>query len=158
MARKKKSKSDDPILASNRKAGHEFHIERRLECGIVLTGAEVKSAREGRVNLREAYARIAKGEVWLIGAHFSPYRHARIEDNDPIRRRKLLLNRREIDKLQRDVDQAGMTLVPIKLYLKGGRIKLEIGVAKGKKLHDKRDAKKAQEARREIDRARSERY
>lgn len=159
MARtKKKQRSDDPVLASNRSAGHEYHIERRLECGIVLTGPEVKSAREGKVNLREAYARIKNGEVWLVGAHISPYRHARIDEVDPLRRRKLLLNRGEIKKLERDVDHSGMTLVPTRMYLKNGRIKLEIGVARGKKLHDKREAKKTQEARREMDRARSERY
>ena len=159
MANKKKSpKEGGATLASNRAAGHEYHLLRRLEAGIVLTGPEVKSARLGRVNLKESYARILRGEVWLLGAHFSPYEHARLEEAEPVRRRKLLLHGAEIRKLVKEVEQNGMTIVPTRLYLKNGRIKLEIAVAKGKKLYDKRETKKKQDMKREADRAVSERY
>jgi len=147
----------EPLLASNRKASHEYHLIRRLEAGLVLIGPEVKSARAGKVNLKEAYVQIRQGEAWLLQAHFSPYSHARNIEVDPVRPRKLLLHASEILKLEREMAAGGMTLVPTKLYTKEGRIKLEIALAKGKKLHDKRDAKKQQEADREMDRARSSR-
>ena len=150
MARKKKGGGDSPILASNRSASHNYHLERRIEAGIVLLGPEVKSARAGKINLKESYARISDGEIFLIGAHFSPYSHARRDEIDPVRRRKLLLHAVEIRKLARELEGTGMTLVPTKAYLKNGRIKIEIAVGRGKKVHDKRDAKRKQESDREI--------
>jgi SsrA-binding protein len=155
VAKKKKGGGDSPILASNRSASHQYHLEKRIEAGIVLLGPEVKSARAGKINLKEAYARISNGEVFLIGAHFSPYSHARRDDLDPVRRRKLLLHAVEIRKLTRELEGTGMTLVPTKAYLKNGRVKIEIAVGRGKKLHDKRDAKRKQESEREIERASS---
>ena len=155
MARKKKSGSDSPILATNRSASHEYHLSHRIECGMVLLGPEVKSARAGKVNLKESYARIRNGEVFLVGAHFSPYTHARQDEIDPTRARKLLLHSDEIRKLLKELEGTGMTLVPTKMYLKNGRIKIEIAVGRGKKLHDKRDSKKRKEADREIARATS---
>ncbi len=152
MARKKQGGSDNPVLARNRAARHEYHILQTFEAGIVLVGTEVKSAREGKVNLKEAYGRIQGGEVFLMGAHFSPYSHGNIENHEPVRPRKLLLNKAEIRKLAKQADNAGMTLVPLQLYLKNGRIKLELAVARGKKLHDKREDDRKREARREIER------
>lgn len=146
---KKNPKDGEAILASNRAAAHEFHLLQRVEAGIVLLGPEVKSARAGRVNLKEAYARIKNGEVFLLGAHFSPYTHAR-EAPDPVRPRKLLLHAREIRKLAKETESSGTTLVPTKLYLKGGRIKVEIAVARGKKAHDKRETLKQKQAEREM--------
>jgi len=150
VAKKKKGGGDSPILASNRSASHNYHLERRIEAGIVLLGPEVKSARAGKINLKESYARISDGEIFLIGAHFSPYSHARRDEIDPVRRRKLLLHAVEIRKLARELEGTGMTLVPTKAYLKNGRIKIEIAVGRGKKVHDKRDAKRKQESDREI--------
>jgi len=143
-----------PTLAVNRSASHEFHLIKRYEAGIVLTGAEVKSARAGRVNLREGYARVKGGEVFLMGVHFSPYTHAREEEQDPVRPRKLLLHASEIRKLDKETQSAGTTLVPTRLYLKQGRIKIEIAVARGKQQFDKREALKKRVQQREIDRAR----
>ena len=151
MARKSK-KTDGSLLAMNRKASHEFHLLRRLEAGIVLLGPEVKSARQGRVNLTESYARIQDGEVFLHGAHFSPYSHTRLEI-DPVRPRKLLLHAQEIRKLAKETKASGMTLVATRLYLKDGRIKLEIAVARGKQQHDKRETLRRKDADREMRRA-----
>ena len=153
MSKKTKSRSDHPTLAANRAASHNFQLLQRYEAGIVLTGTEVKSAREGRVNLKESYARVQNGEVWLHGAHFSPYTHGNRENVDPVRVRKLLLHAREIRKLARETESGGTTLVPTRLYLKGGRIKLEIALARGKRLHDKRESKRRKEQEREIERA-----
>jgi SsrA-binding protein len=153
VANKKKDGADSPVLARNRSASHEYHLENRIEAGIALLGPEVKSARAGKINLKESYARSQQGEVFLIGAHISPYGPARRDDIDPIRRRKLLLHAREIRKLERELEGTGLTLVPTKVYLKNGRIKVEIAVGRGKKLHDKRDVNRKREAQREIDRA-----
>jgi len=155
VAKKKKGSGDSPVLASNRSASHVYHLDKRIEAGIVLLGPEVKSARAGKINLKEAYARISKGEVFLIGAHFSPYSHARGQDIDPIRRRKLLLHAGEIRKLSRELEGTGMTLVPTRAYLKNGRIKIEIAIGRGKKLHDKRDSSRKRETEREMARASS---
>jgi len=156
VAKQKGSKGDgNPVLASNRSASHEYHLVRRLEAGIVLTGPEVKTARAGKVNLKEAYCRVRNGEVFLVGAHFSPYLQATHDAEDPVRSRKLLLHATEIRKLERDTQDGGMTIVPTRLYLKGGRIKVEIALAKGKKLWDKRDSIKRRELDREMDRGRS---
>ena len=130
-------------------------MTRSSEAGIVLLGPEVKSARAGKINLKESYARISNGEVFLIGAHFSPYSHARGEDVDPVRRRKLLLHAVEIRKLKRELEGTGMTLVPTKAYLKDGRVKIEIAVGRGKKLHDKRDTQRKRETERDMARASS---
>jgi SsrA-binding protein len=155
--KKKKRGGENPVLAMNRSASHEYHLLQRLEAGIALTGAEVKSAREGRVSLKEAYARIRDGEAFLCEAHFSPYVHARSEETDPRRERKLLLHAREIRKLAKETAASGVTLIPTKLYLKGGKIKIEIALARGKRSYDKRESKKRKEVDREIARARAER-
>lgn len=150
-------KQKDPslkILSDNRQAGHNYFLSDRMECGIVLTGTEVKAARDGKVQLKEAYASVIGGEAWLVNSHFSQYSHGNRENHPPVRNRKLLLHRREIDKLQVETREKGLSLIPTKLYLKDGRIKCEIAIAKGKKLHDKREAERtraaAEEARAEI--------
>ncbi len=153
MAKKKKGGGDSPVLASNRSASHDYQLDKRIEAGIVLLGPEVKSARAGKINLKESYARISNGEIFLIGAHFSPYGHARRDEIDPVRRRKLLLHAVEIRKLARELEGTGMTLVPTRAYLKNGRVKIEIAVGRGKKFYDKRDAKRKREIDREIARA-----
>ena len=157
MAGKKKKDAGNPVLAMNRAASHEFHLLARFEAGLVLTGPEVKSAREGRVSLKEAYAKIKNDEAFLHEAHFSPYSNARLADVEPRRVRKLLLHAREIRKLAKETAASGVTLVPTKLYLKGGRIKIEIAVAKGKRSYDKRERAKQREADREMAREKSSR-
>ena len=152
MAKPKKA-SAGATLAANRKASHEFHLLQRFEAGIVLTGPEVKSARAGKVSLKEAYARIRNSEVFLVKAHFSPYLQAGRDNADPIRTRKLLLHAREIRKLSKATETAGMALVPTRLYLKNGKIKIEIALARGKKLYDKRESLRKREVEREIERA-----
>jgi SsrA-binding protein len=141
--------STDKVVASNREAYHNYHILETHECGIALTGTEVKSIREGRCNLKDGYAQIRKSEAWLMNVHISPYSHGNRENHEPTRARKLLLHRSEIDKLAGKVQEKGLTLVPTKMYLKAGRVKVEIGVAKGKKLYDKRETEKRREADRE---------
>ncbi len=155
MARKKNKRgAADPTLAVNRAASHNYHLLQRFEAGIALTGTEVKSAREGRVNLKEAYARVRDGEVYLHGAHISPYTHGNRENHEPLRVRKLLLHAREIRKLSRETDSGGVTIVPTRMYLKRGRIKVELALARGKRQHDKREDKRKREAEREMARAR----
>lgn len=134
--------SEGKTILTNRSAFHEFHIEDRLEAGIVLQGTEVKSIMEGKIQLKESYVAIKDDEIWLINAHVSPYKHGNINNHEPLRTRKLLLKRREIEKLRKLTDQKGMTLVVTKVYWNNGRIKFEIGVAKGKKLYDKRETLK----------------
>jgi SsrA-binding protein len=136
-------------LANNRAAFHEFHILEKFEAGIALKGTEVKSVLAGRVQLKESYVAIKYGEVWLINAHISPYEFGNRENQEPLRERKLLLHRREIDKLLKETMQKGMTLVVTRVYLKNRHIKFEIGVAKGKKLHDKRETIKTKTIERE---------
>jgi SsrA-binding protein len=136
----------------NRRARHDYAIAATFECGIALAGAEVKSIREGKVNLRDAYARVEDGEVWLYGMHVSPYAFSRGE-LDPERRRKLLLHRREIAELAKLTAQRGVTLVPLRLYFKDRRAKVELGVGRGKKTYDKRQAIAERDARREAERA-----
>lgn len=137
------------VLATNRKATHDYHILERFEAGIVLTGTEVKSIRDGRMNLKEGYARVRDEELWLVGVHVSPYSHGNVHNHEPVRDRKLLLHKRQIMKLFGETVRGGRTLVPLKAYLKDGRIKIEIGLAVGKKQHDKRDAKRKKEMDRE---------
>lgn len=142
--------ADDKTITLNRRARHEFAIDDSMEAGIVLTGTEIKSIRAGRVNLAEAYARIERGEAWLIGAHIAPYEQGNRNNHEPLRTRKLLLHRDQIAELVGRVQSKGFTLVPLRLYIKDGRAKLEIGVARGKKTHDKRRTIAERDARREL--------
>jgi SsrA-binding protein len=145
-------------IAENRRARHDFHILERVEAGIQLTGTEVKSLRDGGGNIREAYAQLRDGEMFLVGANIAPYRQGNIANHDPLRDRKLLLHRREIEQLGAKVAQRGMTLVPLALYLSNGRVKLEIGLAKGKEGADKRHSIAERDAKRQMERAVKERY
>lgn len=148
------------ILSDNRSAGHNYILLEKYEAGIALHGTEVKAAKTGKVQLKDAYADIQGGEAWLFNAHISQYSHGNRENHEPVRKRKLLLHRQEIDKLLGKVRDKGLTLVPTKLYLKNGRIKCELAVARGKKLHDKRESERVreqnEEARAAVRRARSE--
>lgn len=141
------------LIAQNRRARHDYLVEDTVEAGIVLTGTEVKSCRAGRVNLADAYAKVEGGEVWLYGAHISPYSHGNRTNHEPTRRRKLLLHRGEIAELERAVAQGGRTLVPLRMYFKHGLAKAELAVARGKRLHDKRQASAERDAERQILRA-----
>jgi SsrA-binding protein len=145
--------SGKKIICINKKASHSYFIEDKYEAGLVLQGTEVKSLREGRANLKESYARVKDNEVFLYNCHISPYSHGNRSNHDPIRPRKLLLHRREIRKLIGKVAERGYTLVPISLYFTRGKAKLEIGLGKGKKLHDKRHTMKERDAKREMERA-----
>lgn len=141
------------IITTNRKARHDFRIEENLEAGLVLQGSEVKSLREGRVNLQEGYCRVVGGEMLLFNCHISPYTHgSEYNNHDPLRVRKLLLHRREIAKWKKAVEQQGYTIVPLKVYFKNGYAKVEIGLAKGKKLYDKRHDIAKQETERRLKR------
>lgn len=137
------------VIAENRKAFHDYHILDRWEAGVALLGTEVKAIREGRVNLRDSFARVDKGEVWLENVHISPYSHRGYAEHSERRSRKLLLHRHEIRKLVGQVAEKGMTLVPLEMYLKKGRVKVMIGLAKGKQAHDKRETIRRREADRE---------
>ena len=140
-------------IAQNRKAWHDYFIEEKLECGIALFGTEVKSVRLGKVNLKESWAQVRKGEVWVEGMHISPYEQGNIYNRDPLRGKKLLLHKSEIRKLDTLIMRHGYTLIPLELYLKDGRVKMELGVCRGKQLHDKRDAMAKRDSDREIRRA-----
>jgi SsrA-binding protein len=133
------------LLSDNRHAAHNYHLLERFEAGLALTGTEVKSAKDGRVQLKDAFAEVAGNEAWLLNAHIGQYSHGNRENHEPMRRRKLLLHRAEIDKLLGKTREKGLTLVPTKMYLKNGRIKLELAIAKGKKLHDKRESERERE-------------
>ena len=146
------SKEQKKIIVQNRSAFHEYFIEDKVECGIELLGTEVKSLRQGKVNLKEAYAVIEKGECFICGMHISPYEHGNIFNRDPLRKRRLLLHKREILKLYAEVKQQGVTLVPLEIYFVKGRAKLLIGVGRGKKLYDKRDQEAERASKREIER------
>ena len=137
------------IIAENRKASHDYHLLETFEAGVVLLGTEVKSIREGRVNLRDSFARLEDGEVWVHNVNISPYSHRGYADHAALRRRKLLLHAREIRKLIGKVEEKGMTLVPVRMYFKNGRVKIAVSLAKGKKDYDKREAIKRREADRE---------
>lgn len=140
------------IVSTNKKARFEFFILETFEAGLVLKGTEIKSVRSGQISLQEAYVRTNGAEIWLIGAHIAPYEHASAFQHDPKRDRKLLMHKKEIRKLYDEVRIKGMTLVPIRVYLKGGRAKLEIGLAKGKKQYDKRESIKERDVERESSR------
>ena len=144
---------DFRTITVNRKAYHDYHIQEMVEVGIVLKGSEIKSIREGKVNLRDAYARPENGELWLYNSHIASYDAASYNTHEPTRPRKLLLHREEFDSLAGKVTQRGLTLVPLKLYIKHGVAKIELGVAKGKKIYDKREAIARRETERELDRA-----
>ncbi|PLX90483.1 MAG: SsrA-binding protein [Desulfuromonas sp.] len=138
------------IIATNKKAYHEYYIEETYEAGMVLTGTEVKSLRLGNVNIKESFCRIMRGELFINNMNISPYEQGNRENHDPTRIRKLLLHKAEIDKLIRKVEEKGLSLVPTKIYFKNGYVKLEVGVARGKKLHDKRESLKKKQADREM--------
>lgn len=149
MARQKGIKP----VAQNRKARHEYFVEEAFECGIALHGTEVKSMRQGRVNLKESFAAVKDGEMIVSGMHISPYEQGNIFNTDPLRPKKLLLHKAEIRRLAGMVQRQGYTLVPLSVYLKDGRMKMELGLCRGKKLHDKRDDMAQRDAKRDIDRA-----
>jgi SsrA-binding protein len=154
---KKKRKAAPGDVATNRQAAFRYHLLEKFECGIVLEGSEVKSLREGAVQLKDAYAEVRDGEVWLRNMHISPYKPAARENHDPDRARKLLLHRREIERLIGKTAERGLTLVPTRVYFRGPRAKVELALARGKEMHDKRRSIKERETRREIDRALSTR-
>ena len=137
------------ILSDNRTAGHDYFLSDRTEAGLVLTGTEVKAARAGMIQLKDAYGEVAANEAWLVNAHISHYSHGNLQNHEPVRRRKLLLHKSEILKLQENTRERGLTVIPTKLYLKNGRIKVELAVGKGKKFHDKRASEREREMKAE---------
>ena len=160
MAKKDKKKlspdrkhDNERSIAQNRKARHNYQVIDSLECGIALVGSEVKSLRSGRLSLEEAYGRVKDGEVWLMGCDISEYTHANQLNHDPRRPRKLLLHRREINKFANKAHEKGLTLVPLKMYFKEGRVKILMGICRGRKLYDKREAAKKATTDRDIQRA-----
>ena len=144
-------------VAVNRQAFHNYEILERLEAGIVLTGTEIKSARDGKVNLKDAYGLVKSGEVWLFNCHISPYSHGTYANHEPLRTRKLLLNKSEIRKLIGRTTEKGLTLVPLRLYLKNGRLKCELALGRGRKLHDKREVSRLKTIDKEARQAMSQR-
>jgi len=146
------------VVATNRKAFHEYFISDTFEAGVALVGSEIKSIRAGRVSLQDGYVSFEQGEAWLVNVHIAQYDPASRQNHDPKRRRKLLLHRREIDRLAGKVQEKGFTVIPTRLYLKDGRAKVEIGLAKGKRLYDKREAIAKRDSQRQVDRALKEQY
>ena len=144
-----KGDANEKLIASNKKAFHDYFVLQKLEAGLALTGTEVKSLRDGKANLKDSYVIVKNDEAFLLGLHISPYTHGNRENHDPERIRKLLLHRREIDKLHVQLVEKGLTIVPLRLYFKGGRVKAEIAVVRGKKLYDKRATEKGRELDRE---------
>ena len=144
-----KKDSGEKLIASNKKALHDYFVLQKFEAGIALTGTEVKSLRGGKANLKDSYVTLKDGEAFLFGAHISPYTHGNIENHDPERTRKLLLHRRELEKLKKETTEKGLTVVPLRLYFKGAKVKAEIAVVRGKKQYDKRETEKKREADRE---------
>jgi SsrA-binding protein len=149
MAGKTEREKAQRIIAENRKARHDYHVLETWEAGVALLGTEVKAIREGRVNLRDSYARVEKGEVWMLNVHISPYSHRGYADHVEKRPRKLLLHRHEIRKLAGRVAEKGLTLVPLEVYLRNGRIKVLLALARGKQAHDKRETLRRREVERE---------
>jgi SsrA-binding protein len=149
---------DIKVVATNRKAGRDFYLEERREAGLVLMGTEIKSIRAGRVNLSDGYVQPRDGELWLLNVHIAPYDPSGRYGHEPRRPRKLLLHRREIDRLTSRVQERGYTIVPVRLYLRGGRAKVEIALARGKRKYDKRQAIAEREAQRQVERELKERY
>lgn len=154
----KDSKKQTAVVVENRRARHEYHIEDTFEAGLVLQGTEVKSLRAGKASLQDAYGEVIEGEVWVNNFHISPYEQGNRFNHEPKRPKKLLLHRREIDRLYGLTQQRGYTLVPLKIYFKNGRAKMLLGVGRGKKLHDKREDIAARDAKREMDRSIKERF
>ncbi|HSA06503.1 MAG TPA: SsrA-binding protein SmpB [Candidatus Gastranaerophilales bacterium] len=150
--------NSEKIIASNKKAFHDYHILEKFQAGIALTGTEIKSIRAGMVNLKDSFAKIEKSEVWLYKSHISKYEKGNIYNHEPERKRKLLLTKQEIAKLEVKLKGAGQTLVPLKLYLVNGWAKIEIGLAKGKKMYDKREDMAKKSAKREMERETKQRY
>jgi SsrA-binding protein len=157
MANPGKSEGGTKVISVNKKARHRYHIEDTVEAGLVLLGSEVKSLRQGRISIREGYVRLEAGEGWLVDVHIPPYEQANRQNHEPLRPRKLLLHKKEIERLYGKISRQGYTLVPLRLYFRRGKAKLEIGLGRGKKLHDKRQDEKARDARREMDRGRKQR-
>jgi len=152
-ATKKRKWEGVKIVAQNRSASYNYDLLEKLEAGLVLVGTEVKSLREGKGSLREGYAEVRDGEAWLVNCHIPEYQPGGPRNHDPLRRRKLLLNRRELEKLTAQIQQKGMTLVPTNIYFRDGRAKCELAVARGKKFHDRREAERRKEAKREAEEA-----
>lgn len=152
-----KPDTGEKLIASNKKALHDYFVVQKIEAGLVLTGTELKSLRAGKAQLKDAYVIFKGDEAWLFGAHISPYTHGNLQNHDPERTRKLLLHRREMDKLKGQTTEKGLSIVPLRLYFKGSRVKAEIAVVRGKKQYDKRDTEKAREADREAAQAMKER-
>ena len=144
----------DPVFAENRKARHDYTVLETIECGIVLTGTEVKSVRHGEVSLAGSYAAVLKGELWLLGCDIAAYKFGNRFNHEPKSQRKLLVHAKEVEDLRLRTEAKGLTLVPLKMYLKGGRVKVAIGVCRGKQLHDKRDALKQNALKRDLERVR----
>jgi len=142
----------ESVVTTNRKAYHDYFIEEKFEAGISLVGTEVKSLRNGRANLKDSYVIIKDGEAFLLNCHISPYSHGNIQNHEPTRTRKLLLHKKEIDKLWGNISQKGLTVIPLKIYFKRGKAKVEIGLAKGKRQYEKRESIKERESQREIER------
>jgi SsrA-binding protein len=153
-----KKKTDGKIITVNRKARHDYFVEETYECGIALAGTEVKSLRAGTVNLKDSYCAIKDGEIFVVGMHISPYEQGNRFNVDPRRPRRLLMHKREIMRLFGKVKQDGYSLIPLEVYLKGSRVKVKVGLCKGKKLYDKRQSAAERDAKRQIDRAMKERY
>ena len=149
---KDKERKFDPVFAENRKARHDYTVLETIECGIVLSGTEVKSVRHGEVSLAGAYGAVLKGELWLLGADIAAYKFGNRFNHEPKSQRKLLVHAKEIRELQLKTEAKGLTLVPLKVYLKHGKIKVDLGVCRGKQLHDKRDALKKKDLRRDLER------
>jgi SsrA-binding protein len=152
-AERKAQRENNKIVAQNRAAGYNYELLDKFEAGIVLVGTEVKTLREGKASIRESYAEIRAGEPWLVNCHIPEYRPGGPRNHDPLRRRKLLLNRREIEKLDASIQQKGMTVLPLKIYFRDGLAKCELAVGKGKKFHDRRESERRKEAKREADEA-----
>jgi SsrA-binding protein len=152
-AEKKAERENNKIVAQNRAASYSYELLEKLEAGLVLVGTEVKTLREGKGAIREAYAEIRNGEAWLIHCHIPEYQPGGPRNHDPLRKRKLLLNRREIEKLDAAIQQKGMTVVPLKIYFRDGLAKCELAIGKGKKFHDRRESERRKEAKREADEA-----
>lgn len=152
-AERKAQRENNKIVAQNRAAGYNYELLEKFEAGIVLVGTEVKTLREGKASIRESYAEIRAGEPWLVNCHIPEYRPGGPRNHDPLRRRKLLLNRREIEKLDAAIQQKGMTVVPLKIYFRDGLAKCELAIGKGKKFHDRRESERRKEAKREADEA-----
>ena len=148
-----KNNNQNRTIAQNRKAFHDYYVEESFEAGIELCGTEVKSLRQGRVNLKDSWCGIQDGEIFVNGMHISPYEQGNIFNRDPMRKRRLLMHKREIMRLYGTVKQEGLALIPLSLYFKGSRVKMQLGLCKGKKLYDKREAAAQKSAKREIDRA-----